>query len=657
MHTTTQSESKMPITTKSDEQYRIQKMIDGKNGVTDEDALHELIDNGLDEDSKNITMVFNGGKLNKIHNDGKPMCEDNRQYCLTLDTRSKSKNRSKAVKGQYGIGGANSRAKLGGQGKEIITTKDGDITYQCTIDMEKLSDENISPERCWTGEHEHKPKWEEINGDNYKKGVTKEYIGDNLKQKFNLAETILHIAVKYNSYIKKGVNFTIIWDNKEYFVPDIYNDSDEEIDKKNIRIDMYDNNESWFHLNGKRYKCCRNKSGSFTCHNRQMKSEPVGNLLPNNINVTVSQPKKLPDIKAIMNYINMQPPDPKKEKDPKKKVKTETIWTHINNNTIALFKNIEVRDNKIVLNCGDNEISYDCDDPDNQGNIDNPILALMEKFIPDLRVNTDGYTLACINFDRNNSITGGDISIQRLTKTWLVDINFDSQNQIELSQENKNEIKLPDYLKVCINRIMNLINNDFSKKLDNAISETDKAKKREEKEAKEKAEAEAKAKAKADAEAKVKADAEAKAKAEAEVKTDAEAETEVKTDAEAETEVKTDAEAEVKTDAEAEVKTDSEAEVKTDAEAEVKTDAEAEVKTDAEAETEVKTDAEEKSERVKHNKTIKVNAYIKGSLSKSEAVKIFDKFMECFDDSIDCVEPFNSMNKYLDSKNIYIKEQ
>ena len=598
----------MVITTKSDEQYRIQKMINGKNGVTDEDALHELIDNGLDEDSNNIAMIFNGGKLNKIHNDGKPMCEDDRQNCLTLDTRSKSKNRSKAVKGQYGIGGANSRAKLGGQGKEIITTKDGDITYQSTIDMEKLSDANISPERCWTGEHEHKPKWEEINGDNYEKGVTKEYSGDNLKQKFNLAETILHIAVKYNSYIKKGVKFTIIWDNKEYFVPDIYNDSDNDILKQNCIIDIYNNDEMWFKNNNHNYKCSRNKSGSFVCPNRMMKSQPEGNRI-GSINVTITQPK---------NYNNVK-----------------DGWTHINNNTIDLFKNIEVRDNKIVLKCGDNEILYDCNNPDNKSSINNPIITLMEKFTPKLRVNTDGYTLACIDYDREKEIKGGDMD-KRFANTWLVDINFDSNNQIELSQENKNEIKLPDNLKVCINRIMHLNNNIVSKNLDNAISETDKAKKAEEK-AKKREEKEAKAKAKADAEAKEKADAEAKEKADAEEET-------VNKDNEEETVNKDNEEETVNKDNEEEtVKKDNEEET-------VKKDNEEETKE------EVKTDTEEKSEKVKPNKTIKVNAYIKGSISKSKATEMFNKFMECFDDSVDCVEPFNSMNKYLNSKNIYIKE-
>ena len=96
------------MTTSSDEQHRLQKMIQGSNGVSYQDAVDEEIDNGLDEGAKNITLTFKDGKIRKIHNDGRPMSLDDQNNCLTLDGRSKINN--KKTKGKYGIGGANSRA-------------------------------------------------------------------------------------------------------------------------------------------------------------------------------------------------------------------------------------------------------------------------------------------------------------------------------------------------------------------------------------------------------------------------------------------------------------------------------------------------------------------------------------------------------------------
>ena len=58
--------------TSSDEQYRIKKAISGSNGMSCQDALDEIIDNGLDEDAKLIGLTFYGKKLRKVYNDLQP---------------------------------------------------------------------------------------------------------------------------------------------------------------------------------------------------------------------------------------------------------------------------------------------------------------------------------------------------------------------------------------------------------------------------------------------------------------------------------------------------------------------------------------------------------------------------------------------------------
>ena len=89
---------------------------------------------------------------------------------------SKSKKQNK--KGKYGIGGFYSRCKLAGQGKQIITSRDGDDIYNCVIDLEKLQDKSICPKNCWTSDHQYRPKWVKLENEGesqYRQGVTKEY--------------------------------------------------------------------------------------------------------------------------------------------------------------------------------------------------------------------------------------------------------------------------------------------------------------------------------------------------------------------------------------------------------------------------------------------------------------------------------------------------
>ena len=46
------------MTTSSDEQYRIWKAINGKNGVDKQDAIDEEIDNSTDENATYLELVF-----------------------------------------------------------------------------------------------------------------------------------------------------------------------------------------------------------------------------------------------------------------------------------------------------------------------------------------------------------------------------------------------------------------------------------------------------------------------------------------------------------------------------------------------------------------------------------------------------------------------
>ena len=145
------------MTTSSDEQYRIKKAINGKNGMDKQDALDEEMDNAIDEYCENIELKFENGILREIYNDGNPMNLYDRINSLTLDGRSKVNKNNK--KGKYGIGGFYSRCILAGEGKQRIISMDGDDVYECNIDLEKLKDEKQSPSNCWTAEHKYRPEW------------------------------------------------------------------------------------------------------------------------------------------------------------------------------------------------------------------------------------------------------------------------------------------------------------------------------------------------------------------------------------------------------------------------------------------------------------------------------------------------------------------
>ena len=239
----------------SNEQHRIQKMITGSNGMSFTDAVDEETDNGLDEGATELIYTFEGPfencKLIKIENNGRPMCDEDRKGCLCLDSCNKKNKKDKKMKGKYGIGGSSARARLAGQGRQCITTKDGHgsegICHQVVIDLKSLVDCDLSPPDCWSNPNSpFKPgeitgNWNIINdtSDSYIKGVTKEYIGgDSLQQKFDVKDFILHMIRKYAKQIKDGVVFNVCTKDKIYTIPYVYGN----LEETEYKISYYDDN-------------------------------------------------------------------------------------------------------------------------------------------------------------------------------------------------------------------------------------------------------------------------------------------------------------------------------------------------------------------------------------------------------------------------------
>ena len=63
---------------------------------------------------------------------------------------------------------------FGGQGEQVMTTKDGEDCYQVKINLEKLQDESVCPTNCWTSDRMVCPRWNRLrDSDSYEQGVTK----------------------------------------------------------------------------------------------------------------------------------------------------------------------------------------------------------------------------------------------------------------------------------------------------------------------------------------------------------------------------------------------------------------------------------------------------------------------------------------------------
>lgn len=446
------------MTTSSDEQYRIQKAITGSNGVKKQDALDEEIDNGIDEEASNIILTFKNNILRKIHNDGNPMSSEDRKNSLTLDGRSKL-NKKKKTKGRYGIGGFNSRCCLAGQGEQVMTTKDGEDCYQVKINLKELQDESVCPVDCWTGDHDYRPRWEKVDCLlDYEQGVTKEYNGDNLKIKFDLQELALHMSIKYNKEIKNGINFIINWDNEIYHIPDIYN-----FEHDIFHIDTYD-------VDGYPEYYCEYDT-TFRCTPRHTKDDFKGDKPPSNskkgtYKFYIGYPKNY-DTDLIIDEQN--PSDAT--------IKGHVAKKYINNNTENVFKNIEEveigcdengelkKETTMRLLCGENYIDYDISTSNTK--VSNFAESVIEKFLPDIRVNMNGSTLSCPDFNRKIVFaSGGDLGAKLVYKIFDIELNYEStEKYIDLSQEDKNKVQIPKHLEKMIGIIIKTKQEEINKNL------------------------------------------------------------------------------------------------------------------------------------------------------------------------------------------------
>ena len=457
----------MQITTSSDEQYRIIKMINGNNGMSYHDALDEEIDNAIDEfdnmNTSEISITFKANKVTAIYNNGRPMTLNDRKCSLTLDGRSKKDKEKK--KGKYGIGGASSRARLAGQGSQIITSRDGNDIYRCEINLKKLAE--CDEKQCWTADHELRPKWFKVNDESemikYKQGVTKEYIGDDLNQTFCKEDIIKHISNKYNRCIKDGLKIYIKWDNEDIFtIPDIIsNDAKEE----KITIDYHDNGRLYFNYTNNSYQTFKTGTGyvkttSAKERKGQRKEEvKIGIRMP-----SIPQNSLLSATSKNYPYI------------------------HRNNNTKNLFQNIDIIENNIESNiklkCNSNSLTYKAQNlvdknksvKDNkQGKLENYVLALKQHFIPDITIHIGNFPIACKNFTRKIK-AGGDFNT-RYYNEFIIDLYLSDSSTLVKSQENKNIIEIPDILNHAISKIIALVNTKYKNEVKKEFDSSKKAQK------------------------------------------------------------------------------------------------------------------------------------------------------------------------------------
>lgn len=445
-----ESKTQRNETTSSDEQNRLIKMIEGNNGMSYQDAVDEVIDNAIDEMgdiSRGIIEITanENGEITKIYNNGNPMNQNHRKNVLTLDGRSKKNQKKK--KGRFGIGEANSRARLAGYNLQKITSKDGEEVRQVEINLNQLCTGEES--RCWTGEHKYRPIWKKIDNQEiiqqYKQGVTKEYIKitEEFKQKFHLKEIMKHLSIKYNQYIKLGLKIKISWGERELMVPDILSDN---IWKKEVNIDVYDNaTKAYYKVNKKQYVTLLSNKGYVT-------SKPCKNIKGTEreeiINVCIYATKSFQ--KTNTN------PD------------SSYAWNHRNNNTLNMFKNISFTENGgVILKCGNDQIEYpsqdelDNDNKNKKRKIHTGIITLRENFIPGIIINFDNFPITYKPFVRKLKNVGDFDS--RFNEEMIVVINFPNGSTLLRLQENKDKIDLPLIIERVIQNIIKQVETEYSK--------------------------------------------------------------------------------------------------------------------------------------------------------------------------------------------------
>lgn len=430
----------------SDEQHRLRKMIKGSTGTTNQDAVDEVFDNAIGENATIIDLEFNKNKLNLIFNNGTPMTRDDRGRYLTLDTRCKKVIGTvtpKKRKGMHGIGEAFSRGRLAGQGIQTTTTKTEDgACHQVEIDLKGMTAEDYMHPQCWTGsqntsgeDNTLRPKWKKIetaDHEKYKTGVTKEYTGEDLKQNFELSDTVFHIADKYERNIGLSLKINVKWNNKEYVVPLIYND--DKWDKKTYTLTVYSDLIE-FTMDNKRQTISKGKNGmwrnskaaSNSC--AESKEDAVGTLT-----FTVKIPKKSENcpkgngVNPVIDWFN------------------ECL-------SEAFTDNISERDNKLYLKCGNNEVFKDLNEIKGKSKQTAMTSTLLE-FNKGLSISMDNMKLATNNFDlglATKSLTeAGSIT----ARAFRLDLNFNSDQEIIKPQENKNVLTVPSEVTKALNTIV-----------------------------------------------------------------------------------------------------------------------------------------------------------------------------------------------------------
>jgi len=447
-------------TTHSDEQYRLQKQIEGSTGMmTYQDAIDEEIDNAIDAGATLCEITFDGeGVCRQIYNDGNSMNMSDRQAYLTLDSRNKKKqnerNPDKCLKGRFGHGSSCSRSRLSGQGVHLVTSKDHEnLIHQANIELCYLAYE-CPNERCWTSNHDKRPKFVAINDETetkkYNFGVTKEYFGDNLEQRFDKNEVLIHLAKKYSNVIEYD-DFKIIvnWCGETYEVPSIFNDEHKETIQFCFPSDP--DIEAMFKVRNTIYRITRSKNKhTFSCY--ESKKDTEKSLYDSS--TKFSMEILFPNINIVeVNFNNL--------------TKKESIRHRFINTTLNyIFKNIDYDETnqKIIMNCGQNNIYIDCQEKEEEKrktktNFNVEVLVLLDTLIPGIIIDCNKYTLTYRDFDKERCLTTTDNG-SRYLKYGIIRLKLD-ETLIRV-QENKSKIELKPIIEALVGKIIEKYNKDVS---------------------------------------------------------------------------------------------------------------------------------------------------------------------------------------------------
>ena len=83
---------------------------------------------------------------------------------------------------------------------------------------------------------------------------------------------------------------------------------------------------------------------------------------------------------------------------------------------------------------------------------------IIKLFIPDITISMDDNTLCYKEFNRKLEMSkGGDMSLKKIFQIFSVDLKFNNNTVLDLSQEDKNKVELPKHLSRIISKIIDLI--------------------------------------------------------------------------------------------------------------------------------------------------------------------------------------------------------